>query len=133
MIYSTNNIPFKNGFFDFIVYGDILEHLKNPEAALLKLRNYLSRKGFIIISLPNVAHVYNRKNLLFGRWDYNDAGILDRTHLRFFTLKAAKEMIEKAGYEIVDIKASGRFINALKIRRLMPMLAAQFIIMARKK
>src|SRR4051794_9876571 len=71
--------------FDAIVAADVLEHLKEPLATLNRLRPYLGEDGAFVISVPNVAHGSVRLALLEGRFDYRDIGLLDATHLRFFT------------------------------------------------
>jgi len=80
---------------DAIIFGDILEHLKNPDIVLLKMKNYLNPNGKIIVSLPNIAYWRIRRDLLFGRFGYTKNGILDKTHLRFFTFKSAIEMFTR--------------------------------------
>lgn len=93
------DIPEK--IFDVIVFADVLEHLRKPEDVLLKMRRLLKDDGFMVISLPNIAHISMRKNLFFGSFDYGELGILDRTHLRFFTLKTAQELIRGCGFKIL--------------------------------
>ncbi len=88
--------------FDYIVFADVLEHLRNPDAVLALFSKFLKKGGRIIVSLPNVANIYMRLNLLFGRFGYQDKGILDRTHLRFFTLKSATQLLRR--FEIERIK-----------------------------
>jgi 2-polyprenyl-3-methyl-5-hydroxy-6-metoxy-1,4-benzoquinol methylase len=92
--------------FDLIVFGDVLEHLKDPAKVLRTFTNRLSEGGSVIVSLPNVANFYVRLNLLFGRFDYQDRGILDRTHLHFFTRKSFRHFLEAAGLEITTLTAT---------------------------
>ena len=80
--------PRLEGLFDAIVYGDVLEHLSDPLPVLVALNRSLAAGGRVIVSVPNVAHLWVRLSLLLGRWDYADRGILDRTHLRFFTRRS---------------------------------------------
>ena len=89
--------------FDVILFGDVLEHIADPSQILEICHNHLSRDSFIIASLPNVAHAAIRAMLLEGRWEYADLGILDRTHLRFFTNDSARALFEDAEYEVKDI------------------------------
>jgi O-antigen biosynthesis protein len=89
--------------FDRIIFGDVLEHLKNPEAVLESAHAMLSSSGRIVASIPNIAHGAVRLALLNGEFDYSELGILDSTHLRFFTLDTVREMFLKAGFEIEDI------------------------------
>ena len=90
--------------FDAILFGDVLEHISDPKQILEICHNHLSQNGFIISSLPNVAHAAIRTMLLEGRWNYSDLGILDKTHLRFFTKDSAKKLFEESNYEIQEIK-----------------------------
>jgi hypothetical protein len=84
-----------------LVCADVLEHVPDPASLLPRLlRTYLPAGGTVIVSLPNVAHLTVRFSLLFGRWQYQDKGILDRTHLRFFTAKSAAELLHGAGVRI---------------------------------
>jgi len=89
--------------FDTIILADILEHLVNPETVLGQIKKIIRRDSEIIISLPNIALWRIRLNLLIGKFNYTKRGILDETHLHFFTLKSAKEMIIKSGYQIQEI------------------------------
>lgn len=90
------NLPFEKGYFDVIVCADVLEHLHNPVRAMVKLSDYLSRDGFFLISVPNIAFISVRLQLLFGKFDYTSGGILDETHLRFFTKKTLDSLLKKA-------------------------------------
>lgn len=90
--------------FDVILYSEILEHLKNPNLILSEHKKLLNKDGFIVAVIPNVAFYSNRLSLLFGNWCYKESGILDKTHLKFYTLKTAKELIRNAGYEITDVE-----------------------------
>ena len=71
--------------FDYVVLGDVLEHLSNPDEILSTVPKFIKDNGILIISIPNVAHFTNRFSLLFGHWNYKDRGILDKTHLKFWT------------------------------------------------
>lgn len=99
-------LPPLNGEFDMIVYGDILEHLRNPSEVFKGFNRYLRPNGKVIVSVPNFAHLWVRLNLLLGRFDYADRGILDRTHLRFFTLRSFRDFLGEAGLEVEEIVAT---------------------------
>jgi SAM-dependent methyltransferase len=83
--------------YDFIVLADVLEHLANPEPLLRQAKALLSPDGRIIISTPNIAFASVRLALLNGRFDYVDSGILERTHLRFFTLRTLQYLFSAVG------------------------------------
>jgi 2-polyprenyl-3-methyl-5-hydroxy-6-metoxy-1,4-benzoquinol methylase len=92
------------GEFDFILLADVLEHLKDPAGLLRRALPCLNAGGEIIISLPNIAHLLIRLDLLFGYFQYTDRGILDRTHLRFFTLASTRRMVQDVGCRILELK-----------------------------
>lgn len=92
--------------FDRILLQDILEHVRRPENVLRQCEALLNDAGQVLISVPNVANVTVRLSLLFGRFEYQERGILDRTHVRFFTRSSARRFIEAAGYDILHEKAS---------------------------
>ncbi len=89
--------------FDVILCGDILEHLKDPEAVLRKLKRHLAPTGHFVVSLPNVAHGSVRLSLLEGQFTYVKEGLLDATHLRFFTLDSIRELFNRNSLEVRDL------------------------------
>ena len=92
---------------DVLVLADVLEHCRQPEEVLQRLcRHYLQPGASVIISLPNVAHWYMRLSLLLGRFEYAERGLLDRTHLRFYTLKTASEVCRQAGLVVEEIRVT---------------------------
>jgi SAM-dependent methyltransferase len=90
-------IPALTARFDAVVCADVLEHLADPLRALRGLADTLAPGGHVVISMPNVAHLWMRLSLLAGRWHYADRGILDRTHLRFFTRRTLEALVREAG------------------------------------
>lgn len=88
------------GPFDVVLLGDVLEHLVDPWAVLRGLQKHLKPCGRILVSLPNVAFFKSRWNLLWGRWEYQDLGLMDRTHLRFFTFDSFHRLAWKCGYHV---------------------------------
>ena len=89
--------------FDYIVFADVLEHLRDPAAVLRKCIPCLKESGKIIISVPNIANWIIRLSLLFGKFDYMDRGILDRTHLRFFTSRSLQQLMKEVSCEVKEI------------------------------
>lgn len=94
------------GVFDAIVFGDVLEHLRDPRDILQKVSGMLKPGGKVLISLPNIANIWVRLNLLFGRFNYSRVGILDETHLRFFTLHTMKQLAAESGLDVLSINAT---------------------------
>lgn len=86
---------------DVVVCADVLEHLRDPWATLAWLRTLTAPDGRAVISVPNIAHWTARRALLRGRFDYADFGLLDRTHLRFFTRASAAELARRAGFAVL--------------------------------
>ncbi len=104
-------IPKLRKKYDFLIFADVLEHLRNPEDVLKKYSIFLKEKGIAIISLPNIANWSIRIKLLFGKFNYTKTGILDETHLHFYTIKSAKKMIEKAEFAVEKIDLTPNFVR----------------------
>ncbi len=138
--------------FDLVILADVLEHMVDPQAALTRMVNLLPDAAEFILSVPNIANLWIRLNLLLGRFEYTDRGILDRTHLRFFTLAALKRMINLSGLQVCEIKSTPIPLNLLnpwfentffgkwvfklfsKFSQGIPTLMGyQFVILARKR
>ena len=95
--------PFKDSEFDCIVFADILEHLKEPEKIFGEYLRFLKKGGNTIVSIPNVRNLDVISDLINGKWEYKDSGILDRTHLRFFTNLEFMKIISRLNLEILNI------------------------------
>ncbi|NEO26506.1 MAG: methyltransferase domain-containing protein [Kamptonema sp. SIO4C4] len=89
--------------FDVAIFGDVLEHLKDPKTFLEITRSLLTPTGYVVASIPNIAHGAVRLALLQGHFNYTSLGILDETHLRFFTRTTMEQLFLDAGYEIDSI------------------------------
>jgi glycosyltransferase involved in cell wall biosynthesis/2-polyprenyl-3-methyl-5-hydroxy-6-metoxy-1,4-benzoquinol methylase len=98
------NLP--ENYFDTIIFADILEHTPRPDIILSKIRNNIKRSGELVISLPNVRHWTVIKNLLEGDWKYEEAGLLDKTHLQFFTKKSIIRMMSNLNFVILEMFAT---------------------------
>jgi len=125
--------------FDVIALNDVLEHVVEPEALLRDLRGLLADDGCVVASIPNVRWFFNVWDLtLRGRWDYTDAGILDRTHVRFFTRASLPGLFERGGYRLETVEGinrtmSPRFLlfNLLSLGAFTDMGFLQFACVAR--
>ncbi len=94
-----------DNYFDCLVLNDILEHLVDPYNFLEKLKSKLSQNGVIVFSVPNVRYLLNLKNLLINKdWRYENEGVLDKTHLRFFTKKSLINTFNQLNFNIIEIK-----------------------------
>ena len=94
--------------YDRVIFSDVLEHLKDPWAVLKRVREILSPNGTVLASIPNVAHWSIRAGLFIGRFNYVEEGLLDRTHIRFFTLKTVRELFARSGYKVTRMDATVR-------------------------
>lgn len=95
--------------FDYIIFADVLEHLRDPWNVLKHIKQYLKKDGQIIASIPNIMHFSIIRNLLKGIWRYEQSGILDKTNLRFFTLSEIDKMFRDSGF--YNIKYSGNVLD----------------------
>lgn len=100
--------------FDLLLLADVLEHTTDPRAVLERLVPYLEEDGQVLISLPNVAAWPVRLGLLAGRFEYTKSGILDDTHLRFFTRESAIAMVESAGLEVLRVEQNPMLVRGAK-------------------
>lgn len=105
--------------FDVVVFGDVLEHLRDPLATLRMAVRKMKPSGVIVTSLPNVAHGDVRLSLLKGSFEYSNTGLLDNTHVRFFTLETMRRLMQNAGLVVVDTKRVivPLFQSELKVKR----------------
>lgn len=142
---SSLNLPQRS--FDCIVFNDVLEHLVNPNDALAYCKQLLKEEGVIVSSIPNVRYFDNVWNLLVEKnWEYTESGILDKTHLRFFTNKSIISMFDVAGYQVELLEGINplekvhphllkkfKFLNRLFFNNIEDMRYLQFAVVARLK
>ena len=130
-----------DNYFDVIYFNDVLEHLLDAYTVLAKMKSKLKSDGLVISSIPNIRYFRTFFKLLFkGEWEYQDEGILDRTHVRFFTKKSILNMYENAGYATVSHEGinGSKSLKPLLLHiflgfRGMDMKYIQFATVARKK
>ncbi len=103
--------------YDIILAADILEHLVHPDVLLSKLKTHTKRGGYVIVSLPNIANLYVRLNLLLGRFPVHRKGILDATHLHHYTLSTAEKLVKKSGWVVLD-----QWVTAIPLAIVFPFL-----------
>lgn len=135
---STLQREWGDSAFDYIVCADVLEHVKNPWKTLAALTKLLDTDGKVVVSLPNVRHWSVLLPLLFrGQWEYQEAGIMDRTHLRFFTKSTACDLVRSVGFHTVSITPliGGRWrtLSKASAHLLDEFLAIQFVLVAERE
>lgn len=132
-------LPFPAGSVDCIICADLLEHTADPWTVVANLKKLLKPTGCIIASIPNVGFHRNIRRMIRGQWLYTDEGLLDRTHLRFFTFQTIEEMFARNGMAIeavfkkVDAGVNIRVLNALLLGYLRHTLYLQYIVRVRIK
>jgi len=110
ILMDINNFNSSNlGKFDCVICSHILEHLYQPQELLGKLHENLTKKGKLVVALPNILHWKQRLEFLKGNFKYADGGVMDRTHFRFFDWETALELIQNSGYTILSRTADGYF------------------------
>ncbi len=130
-------LPFPAGSVDCIICADLLEHTADPWIVVANLKKLLKPTGCIIASIPNVGFHRNIRRMIRGQWLYTDEGLLDRTHLRFFTFQTIEEMFARNGMAIeavfkkVDAGVNIRVLNALLLGYLRHTLYLQYIVRVR--
>ena len=110
---DDDDLPFSSNEFDLILLADILEHLVDPWGVAKRLASFLKPGGYAIFSLPNVQNWKIILKLLSGKWEYQDQGIMDRTHLRFFTVGSSLQLVRQAGLK--PLKTVRTMGNELKM------------------
>lgn len=100
---ETMELPYEEHIFDYVIFGDVLEHLRDPKAVIERMKKYLKPDGRVLASIPNVMNIEVVVSLLQGNFTYQDVGLLDRTHIHMFTLREIVNMFRDAGYEMEQV------------------------------
>ena len=125
--------------FDCIIFADLLEHLKDPWSVLRKFSRHLTPEGRIVCSIPNIQHYKIIRDIIIDRWLYREEGILDRDHLRFFTLTTIKNLFAVTGYKILTMERNTKASKLLKIlnklccHKLDNYLTQQYLVVGRRR
>jgi cyclopropane fatty-acyl-phospholipid synthase-like methyltransferase len=126
------------GKFDALIISEVLEHLTDPWTTLAKLARCLKPGGEVFASSPNIAHWTMLKNLALGRFDYAEKGVMDRTHLRWFTPGTYQAMFEQAGVEVLEvssvtpIRPKARMVDRLTGGRFRHLFISQIMVHGRR-
>lgn len=96
---------FTTKYFSVVLYLHVLEHLADPWTALRRTHHILADDGILIVALPNISNAKNRFDMFFGKFEYEETGVMDRTHLRFFNNITAHHLLEECGYKVLEYYA----------------------------
>jgi SAM-dependent methyltransferase len=128
-------------YFDVVVCNDVLEHMVDPFTVLTRIKSKLSGRGLVVSSIPNIRYYHTLSDLVLHKnWEYQEAGILDRTHLRFFTTRSIQLMYERLGYKVLRHEGNNpmrkrpmsyRLANMLLLGKISDMQYEQFVTWAR--
>ena len=136
---QKDDLPLQEKSFDFIIFADVLEHLYDPWKTLRGFVRLLKDDGTILLSIPNVKYYRVLRKLLFSdEWTYVPSGVLDFTHVRFFTRKEAQKLVASAGLDVIcfDYKRNrNKFFSVLYWllgEKVMTVWPEQFLVSARK-
>lgn len=98
---NLDTLRIKDKQYDFIIFADVLEHILYPEQVLEFFSHYVKNNGSVIVSLPNIAFFTCRIRLLFGKFEYKELGIIDKTHVKFYTLKTTEDLFRAVRLKLI--------------------------------
>ena len=117
--------------FDMLIFADVLEHLVAPDLLLSTLLKKLKSNGYLLISLPNVAQLPYRIKHLFGNFDYQKCGVMDQSHLHFYSLKSAQKLIKESHLKIISTHGAGTLYSFFPF--FPKLICSQFVFLCQKK
>jgi 2-polyprenyl-3-methyl-5-hydroxy-6-metoxy-1,4-benzoquinol methylase len=135
---ETMDLPFPDGNFDAAILSEVLEHLVDPWKVVLRISPLIRSGGLVMASSPNISHYRVVLRLLRGDWSLANSGVMDRTHLRWFTPESFKQMFEAAGFRVISlgqvapITWKSKIINALTLNLLKHLFVVQIKLVAEK-
>ncbi len=127
-----------NDYFDVVICGDILEHLRDPWRIVDNIYTWLKNGGILVTSIPNIRYWrILRDVILHGKWEYTDAGILDNTHLRFFTRRSFIKLLRNAKFQVLDQQMvihgpKQNLFNKISFSLFEEFMGSQFMVLAKK-
>jgi 2-polyprenyl-3-methyl-5-hydroxy-6-metoxy-1,4-benzoquinol methylase len=136
---ETGGFPFSPGSFDVVILADVLEHLIDPWRTVRQAAELLAPTGCVVASVPNVQNIDVLRRLIRGRWDYRERGILDRGHLRFFTLRTLRRLFDDAGLRLTRTVAHYRhtwprtLMNIVTAGRANAFFARRYLVVAERQ
>lgn len=132
-------LPYNENYFDAVIISEVLEHLRDPWKVLKKIRPLMKLNGLILAGSPNVAHYSVLRMLIRGQWEYTTIGVMDSTHLRWFTPASYKKMFEDCGFKIISIvpavplRTKAKWFNRLTMRMFEHALYSQMYLKAQRQ
>lgn len=132
------DLPWPDEFFDVVILSEVLEHLVDPWSTLTKVYKKTKIGGVVLASSPNVSQWRLIRALISGKWELEDSGLMDRTHLRWFTPESYASMFRNAGFEVRDIQpvtpfsTKARFLNSISMNKFEHLIIRQIFLEARK-
>jgi 2-polyprenyl-3-methyl-5-hydroxy-6-metoxy-1,4-benzoquinol methylase len=135
---ETMDLPFPDANFDAAILSEVLEHLVDPWKVVIRISPLIRSGGLVMASSPNISHYRVILRLLRGDWSLANSGVMDRTHLRWFTPESFKQMFEAAGFRIISlgqvapITWKSKIINALTLNLLKHLFVVQIKLVAEK-
>ncbi len=135
---ETLDLPFPDAHFDAAILSEVLEHLVDPWKVVSRISPLIRKGGLIMASSPNISHYRVISMLLHGKWNLANSGVMDRTHLRWFTPESFKQMFEVAGFQIISlgqvapITWKSKIANALTFKFLKHLFVVQIKLIAQK-
>ncbi len=133
------DLPYPEAYFDTLIMSEVVEHLRDPWAAIRKLVRVLKPGASVVSGSPNASHHYVVRMLLRGRFDYAPVGIMDRTHLRWFTPATYRELFEACGVDVLSsgpaapLRTKARWFNRLTAGRFQHLLHSQIYLRGSKR
>lgn len=110
------DLPLEENSIDALILSEVLEHLVDPWKVLVKLKRYLKPGALVFASSPNVSHYRIIRMIIKGEWNLTDQGVMDRTHLRWFTPKSFADMFEDSGYKVIKVEALPPLRSSTKLK-----------------
>jgi SAM-dependent methyltransferase len=111
--------PEVSGEFDLVVFSHSLEHIRNPGRILQDIRKVLAGGGRVVVALPNVLYWKCRLQFVLGRFEYEESGLMDSTHVHFYTFQSGKRLLETNGFQLIESTVEGSF-PLRPLRRILP-------------
>jgi 2-polyprenyl-3-methyl-5-hydroxy-6-metoxy-1,4-benzoquinol methylase len=133
---ESTDLKLPENTFDLILFLDVIEHLYDPWTVLTRVRRACSETGMIVLSIPNIQHWRAVLKIVLNKWEYTQAGILDRTHIRFFTLHTIQDMVHRSSLTIERLHCSmgpeTKILNSMTLSLFRNILTFRYLVYLKK-